>query len=244
MTLLLTEIQSPIYEVFFSFQGEGLYTGFPQIFVRFAGCNIKCGYCDTSYSATISEKTKYYAADELVAAICELYRNNKKNFVFGKPSIALTGGEPLMYVDFLEVLLPELKEKGFSIYLETNGTLPHKLTRIIKFCDTVSMDFKFASECKRSFWKEHENFLKTAKNKASDEVFVKCVITENTNISEIKKSANIIKDISKESPLILQPSIDKNVPAIQNLYKFYVAAKKIIPNVYLMAQMHKVYKIR
>ncbi|MDR0800653.1 MAG: 7-carboxy-7-deazaguanine synthase QueE [Endomicrobium sp.] len=244
MTRLLPEMQTPICEIFFSFQGEGLYTGFPQIFVRFAGCNIKCGYCDSSYSSLITEKTEYYTADKLLAAVCKLYGDNKKKFIFGKPSVALTGGEPLIYADFLAMLLPKLREKGFGIYLETNGTLPQKLTKIIKFCDTVSMDFKFASECKRSFWKEHKNFLKIAESKVLVEVFVKCVITENTNISEIRKSADIIKNTSKKTPLILQPSIDKNIPAMQNLYKFYSEAKKSIPRVYLMVQVHKIYRIR
>jgi organic radical activating enzyme len=237
----------PIYEIFFSFQGEGLYTGLAQIFVRFAGCNLKCNYCDTSYSTIISRKAKYLTDEELINKICLLYKQNKKTFLSlapDKPSVSFTGGEPLIYVDFLKAVLPKLKEKGFSVYLETNGTLSQNLKKVIKFCDIVSMDFKFISECKKSFWKEHKDFLKIAIDNVLVKVFVKCVITNSTNVSEIKKSASIINTILKETPLILQPSIDKNIPAIQNLYKFYTAAKKIIPNVHLMIQMHKFYKIR
>ncbi|GHT40211.1 hypothetical protein AGMMS49921_01200 [Endomicrobiia bacterium] len=54
-----------------------------------------------------------------------------------------------------------------------------------------------------------------------------CVITKNTNILEIKKSVNLIKNITKETTLVLHPSIDRRAPAIENLHKFYVEAKKM-----------------
>mgnify|MGYP003549399959 FL=1 len=51
---------APIDEVFFSYQGEGIYAGIPQIFVRFSGCNLRCNYCDTPKSLNISSKSKYF----------------------------------------------------------------------------------------------------------------------------------------------------------------------------------------
>ncbi|GHT53698.1 7-carboxy-7-deazaguanine synthase [Endomicrobiia bacterium] len=243
MILPLSKTQAPVYEIFFSFQGEALYTGLPQIFVRFAGCNIKCNYCDTLYSTVISKGVKYLTCDKVLDKIDLLYKENKKKFTFGKPSIALTGGEPLIHAKYLEELLPKLKEKGFSTYLETNGSLPQKLRKVVKFCDIISMDFKFESECKKSLYKEHKLFLKIAKDNVDTKVFIKCVITKNTNILEIKKSVNLIKNITKETTLVLQPSIDIRAPAIENLHKFYVEAKKSIPNVHLMVQMHKIYKL-
>jgi organic radical activating enzyme len=235
--------KAPVYEIFFSFQGEGLYTGFPQVFLRFAGCNLKCRYCDTSYSIEISKKAKYLSSDEILKEIYSVYIKNKSVFNrldIDKPSISITGGEPLIYVDFLKELLPKILRNGFSIYLETNGTLPKNLKKVIAFCNVVSMDFKFTSECCKAFWTEHRKFLKIAKNK----VFVKCIITENTKLQEIKKSAKLIKSVSKKISLILQPSIEKNIPNIQDLYKFCSQARKIHPNTYLMIQMHKVYKIK
>ncbi|MCL2145293.1 MAG: 7-carboxy-7-deazaguanine synthase QueE [Endomicrobia bacterium] len=234
-------LKVPVYEIFFSYQGEGLYTGLPQIFVRFAGCNIKCGYCDTAYSVKISDKAYYMSAQDLLKQIKKIYKDNKKSFSFGKPSVALTGGEPLIHAGFLKYFLPMLRKEGFCAYLETNATMPERLKKILKFCGIVSMDFKFASDCGKSFWKKHEEFLKIAKNK----VFIKCVITNKTKFAEIQKSVSIIKKISKNTHLILQPSADKRSrPKLADIYRFYSYAQKQLPNIHLMAQMHKVYGMR
>ena len=240
MTRQSDKFTAPIYEIFFSWQGEGPYTGLPQIFVRFAGCNIKCRYCDTAYSIKVSAKAKKYTVEEIINKIKILAKKNKRFFIFGKPSVSITGGEPLIHIDFLKIFLPKLKKSGFSIYIESNGTMPKALKNIIKFSDMVSMDLKFKSDCGKNFWKEHEKFLITAK----DKVFVKCVITDKTTEEEIIKSAKLIKTVSDKIQLILQPSIDKYRPGIQDLYKFKIAASKILPEVYIMPQMHKIYKLK
>ncbi|MDR2395025.1 MAG: 7-carboxy-7-deazaguanine synthase QueE [Endomicrobium sp.] len=243
MILPLNNLQAPFYEIFFSFQGEALYTGLPQIFVRFAGCNIKCSYCDTNYSIIVSKKAKYLTTKEVIEKIEILYKKHKKNFTSTKPSIAFTGGEPLLYTDFLKELLPKLKMKGFNAYIETNGTLYRSLKQVIRFCDIVAMDFKLPSECKKSFWEEHKKFLKIIISNKIDDAFIKCVITKNTTLKEIKQTVKIVKPLTNDISLILQPSLDKNKPMIQNLHLFYTFAKKFIPNVHIMVQMHKIYKI-
>ncbi|MDR2192069.1 MAG: 7-carboxy-7-deazaguanine synthase QueE [Endomicrobium sp.] len=242
-------LKAPVYEVFFSYQGEGLYTGMAQVFVRFAGCNLQCGYCDTAYSVKVSKEAKYYTSDKLIKLIAACQNNAVKSSrqnseIFIARSVSLTGGEPLLYVDFLKDLLPKLKKAGFEIYLETNGTLSENLKTIIKYCDIVSMDFKFPSECGKSFWKDHLEFLKIAENKVLGKVFVKCVITNKTSAREIAKSVQIISSVSKNVCLILQPSIDKNRPLPPVLHSFYKSASERLPNVHLMIQLHKLYKIR
>lgn len=240
MTLRSDKLTAPVYEVFFSWQGEGPYTGLAQIFVRFAGCNIKCRYCDSAYSIKVSPQAKAYTAEKLIEKIKVLAEKNKRFFNNEKPSVSVTGGEPLIRVAFLKSFLPKLKKAGFSSYIETNGTMPDAMKEIILYSDIVSMDFKFRSECGKDFWKEHERFLKTAKGK----VFVKCVITDKTVEDEIIRSAKIIKKVSAKIQLILQPSTDRNRPKIQDLYKFKTLALKILPDVHLMTQMHKIYELR
>lgn len=240
-------MKAPIYEIFFSYQGEGLYTGMPQIFVRFAGCNLKCGYCDTAYSVKISKKAKYYDPEELADKIKKLKEKIIKkpaqsfqNFDFRLSTLSLTGGEPLLHAGFLKNFLPVLEKAGFSAYLETNGTLPENLKEVIQYCGIVSMDFKFPSECGKSFWEEHKEFLKIAKGRA----FVKCVITDKTTKDEILQSARIIKSVSKNIPLILQPSLYKSRPALPAVYSFYNTASEFLADVRIMAQLHKIYEIR
>jgi organic radical activating enzyme len=236
-------LKAPVYEVFFSYQGEGIYTGMPQIFVRFAGCNIECGYCDTAYSVKISEKAEYYTSGELLKKVEDCRRTaglRLKSSSVALNSVAITGGEPLIHVNFLKEFLPALKKSGFDIYLETNATLPQNLKEVIKYCGIVSMDFKLPSECKKAFWKQHKEFLKISGKKA----FAKCVITNKTSYAEILKTALIIKAVSKDTSLVLQPSTTANQPAIHKLREFFQAANSIIERVHLMPQFHKIYKIR
>ena len=95
-----------LVEIFESLQGEGRNTGRPCVFIRFAGCNLKCPWCDTDVARRFS-----LSLDELVA--------EAKGF---RPrSVVLTGGEPTT-VDGMPELVAALKREGFWIAVETNGT--------------------------------------------------------------------------------------------------------------------------
>jgi len=122
-----------ITEMFTSIQGEGLYVGERQLFIRFHGCNLSCRFCDEKRK----EKDAFseYEASELI----------KEIIISGKRNISLTGGEPLLQADFLKEMLPALKKEGKRIYLETNGILTAGLLKILKYVDIISMDFKLPS---------------------------------------------------------------------------------------------------
>lgn len=99
-----------INEIFYSLQGEGYHTGRAAVFVRFAGCNLHCAFCDTDHSASIP-----MSAAEIAEQV----------FTFSADPhtlIVLTGGEPSLQVD--EALLRELHRHGQTIAIETNGTRP------------------------------------------------------------------------------------------------------------------------
>ena len=82
---------APITEIFSSIQGEGIFLGQKQIFIRFHGCNINCNYCD--------EKEKKYflnlSVKEAINKIESLNGHKRKNLFF----VSITGGEPLLYAD-------------------------------------------------------------------------------------------------------------------------------------------------
>lgn len=241
---------APTDEIFFSYQGEGIYAGMPQIFVRFAGCNIKCSYCDTANSQKISSKTKFLTAPEIIREAVKLYNKNKKAMILPKfcgkqrlKSISITGGEPLLQIDCLKEFLPLALQEGFEVYLETNGAMPQNLKKIVSLCSIISMDFKMPSACGKSFWKEHKEFLQTASN-AGKAVFVKIALTKETKLIEIVKSAEIIKAVSKNIPLILQPSLSKDKGKLQDIFLFRSIAAKDLNDVRVMPQMHKLYNLK
>ena len=101
-----------VVERFLSIQGEGITTGIPTYFIRLAGCNLRCVWCDTEYA--------FYGGEE---AEIEVLVNEALNS--GAPRVCITGGEPLLQKGTLE-LTKKLIGVGLGVDLETNGTLPLK----------------------------------------------------------------------------------------------------------------------
>ncbi len=96
-----------VNEIFYSIQGEGTHTGMPAVFLRLTGCNLQCPFCDTNQSA-FTEMTE----EEILHEV-SLYPSR---------NIIITGGEPTLQLT--ASILHALHEVGFTIHLETNGTLP------------------------------------------------------------------------------------------------------------------------
>ncbi len=102
--------QYPIVEVFESIQGEGAFLGLGASFIRLAGCNLRCSWCDTKHSFDVQ------AASLLsVDAILGTWR-------FTQPLVVITGGEPTLHD--LGPMVRALKKLGKYVTLETNGTNP------------------------------------------------------------------------------------------------------------------------
>jgi 7-carboxy-7-deazaguanine synthase len=103
----------PVVELFHSIQGEGTRTGEPSTFIRLAGCNLRCTWCDTPYSWT-SEGVKaatHMPIDELAGQVTER-------------AVVLTGGEPMLHRRRLPALVAALRERGIEhVTVETNATI-------------------------------------------------------------------------------------------------------------------------
>lgn len=219
--------KSRIIEIFTSIQGEGPYIGVKQLFIRFCGCNLSCEYCDTNDGE--NEEYLELTPEELHKYIDEF---NLKTI----HSISLTGGEPLLWVDFLLEFLPQITNK---IYLETNSTLKDNLEKIIDYIDIISADIKLpsASGLENSF-AVHDEFFKVAK-KYDKEIFAKIVFDENILDDEI---AHCIKLAQKyDLDLILQPktvddkvSLSKdNIIEVFNKFLSGHAKTRVIPQVHV-----------
>ena len=94
-----------INEIFYSLQGEGRWAGRAAIFIRFSGCNLKCPFCDTDFSAYTQ-----MSAREIIDTVKQ----------YGCDFVVLTGGEPTLQVE--NPFIDELHEAGFYVAMETNGT--------------------------------------------------------------------------------------------------------------------------
>jgi organic radical activating enzyme len=96
-----------VNDIFYSLQGEGYHTGRAAVFVRFAGCNLRCSFCDTEF-----DSYREMTADEIVTTISQ----------YPARFVVLTGGEPTLQVD--EAFVDLLHQHSFEVAMESNGTRP------------------------------------------------------------------------------------------------------------------------
>ena len=197
----------PVTEIFSSIQGEGPYVGVRQIFLRLPKCNLTCPYCDTETEVPEQFRIEEIPGTKLFSKLENPIPLDKlldllQTYDFSiHHSLSVTGGEPLLWADELQVLLPFLKEKGLTIYLETNGTLPNQLIRILPWVDVISMDIKLPFEGK-TFWDVHESFLRYSTQK---EVFVKLVVNQETTLIDLQQACSLIARVDPSILTILQP---------------------------------------
>jgi 7-carboxy-7-deazaguanine synthase len=123
-----------IADIFVSFQGEGKNQGRICLFIRLAGCNLECTWCDT-------KESRSGGVPMSIDTILEhVWRVNP-------PYICITGGEPLLQVDALEPLLASLRRRGIVIDIETNGTIDFSP---LQQYASVCMDVKCPSSGEKS----------------------------------------------------------------------------------------------
>lgn len=239
-----------VQEIFASVQGEGLWIGQRQIFIRFLGCDIACRYCDTPGDQNSGNGTNRCRVQTTPASFtyaqvpCNLSTEDLNKFcsrllVPGPhmPFLSLTGGEPLLQHPFLSAWLPQVKNR-FRIYLETNGIHAEAMARLRSLVDIVSMDFKLPSSTGlQPFWTEHKQFLDAARG---TKLFVKAVVTADTRTEDILRSGQLILDHDPAIPFIIQPAGGPLSPDPALLIQFQNAALGIIGDVRVIPQAHKI----
>jgi 7-carboxy-7-deazaguanine synthase len=197
-----------IAEIFRSLQGEGRNQGKPCLFIRLAGCNLHCNWCDTPYAQA-------GGSDMSIDAILEqVWRLNP-------PYVCITGGEPLLQKDDLEPLLNSLQMRGTTIDIETNGTID--FSRLQPYA-SICMDVK----CPSSGQKSNLGLLDALRSQDSVKFVVKdetdCqyayeIITSNRISGEIFVSPVFGSDYKMIAKFIL----DNNLPV-----RFQIQLHKIV----------------
>lgn len=119
-----------VNEIFYSIDGEGSRAGYPAVFVRLAGCNLRCNYCDTAYALAENE-----GIEMTVSEVIDKVRS------YGCRYVTLTGGEPLLNDTAFDLVM-EMNIAGLHVMIETNGSVDiSKALRNASIC----MDWKLPS---------------------------------------------------------------------------------------------------
>lgn len=222
-----------------------------HLFVRFCGCHRKCIFCDTNTDRTetvliekeagsgkFEQVPNPLTVEQLVEIIRELdWKENNRR-------ISLTGGAPLLQANYLRELLPQLCGDDHSIYLETAGDLPQQLKSIIEWIDVVAMDVKLSSVThEKSTFPAHWQFLKTCRD-WDVEVFTKLVLSAETHEGELMEVAKGIKKAGGEDTLVVIQPMTKAaktdaVPSGEQLLRWQDKVARVLPNVRVIPQTHK-----
>ncbi|MGB4600120.1 MAG: 7-carboxy-7-deazaguanine synthase QueE [Trichlorobacter sp.] len=239
---------TPLIEVFSSLQGEGVLAGYRQIFVRFPGCNLDCAYCDTGIevppvcrveTAPGSGQFQEIAQPVSLKKLLDIVQRWCKELPDAHHSISITGGEPLLHADLLAQWLPELNIL-LPIHLETNGSLPDPLPRLIEHLDIISMDIKLPSSAATpALWDEHRRFLEIAQER---DVSIKVIVGELSTEQDLLAACKLVASVDDEIPFIIQPVTDRNgrvaVPALR-LLRYQALASRQLADVRVLPQMHR-----
>ncbi|MBP1912768.1 7-carboxy-7-deazaguanine synthase QueE [Thermococcus stetteri] len=242
-------------EVFNSWQGEGGSVegsafGRRQIFVRFAGCDLHCVWCDSKEYIDASRVSRWRyeiepftgrfeynsnpaSVEEVVGAILRLDTGDIH-------SISYTGGEPTLQVKPLKALMERMKELGFDNFLETHGGLPELIKEVAPLTDYASVDIKDETARATEDWRglvlrevESIRILK----RAGAKTYAKLVVTSETKVENVRWYASLLKGLA---PMVIQPREPMDIPQAR-LMELYREAARVMgrKNVGLSFQVHK-----
>lgn len=240
-----------VSEIFSSFQGEGLFAGRRHVFVRMAGCNLRCGYCDTPESLERTATCVVHGVDGRersvgnpldVADVSELLAPFLRSG--GLHALAITGGEPLLQSGFLAEWLGT-RRPPLAVLLETNGTYPSRLREVLSFIDIVSMDVKLPSNSgEPPLWEEHREFLESSAGKT---VYVKVPVDDTTEEGEVSAAARLVAGVDRDVVFFLQPILSPEAEmriSPQRLERFYDLAAVELADVRVLPQTHRFLGVR
>lgn len=239
-------------EIFFGWQGEGLHAGAPQVFVRTAGCPIRCAYCDTPEALVAAPACTVRPEGEHDARGIRAVPNpvtihwtveqvrTLAARAGGIHSVSITGGEPLAQEAWVAQLAERLRAAGFRTYLETAGILPERFSRVARLFDVVAADVKIPSATgERGRWETHAAFLAHADPART---FVKAVVSARTTDDEVDRAAQVVAARSQAIPFFLQPMTPvpgpDAAPPVSALRRWAGIARRRLGRVHVAPQWH------
>ncbi|MAE77034.1 MAG: hypothetical protein CMJ85_09220 [Planctomycetes bacterium] len=203
---------APLIEVFPSFQGEGPRAGEAMLFVRVAGCPLRCNYCDTSYSYHAGESFRLHdwhgdVTSELgnPVAAAELLEQVPAELVSGVGWLALTGGEPLLYGEFVRALFERARARGLSTLLESAALDAEALRTVLPMTDHAALDFKLPSALSGEDHRDAHVACIEAAVASDTETAVKIVLTAAVEDHEWREALRLLSGFRDVMTLVVQP---------------------------------------
>lgn len=233
-------------EIFSSLQGEGIHIGCRQIFVRLAGCNLACRYCDTDFDSEAgcrietepgSGRFREVKNPWSALRLTELLQHWQTAFPGLHRAITLTGGEPLLQADALARWLSR-QQGGLPVHLETNGTLVEQARSLRGSIDFFSIDLKLSSVTgEPTPWEEHRRFLEACRGRPAQ---IKIVVAPGLDENEMRQAAGLAAGCLPQAPLILQPVTEAGRPSVagRRLLSWQKALSQIHPDCRVIPQVH------
>ena len=210
------ELEFNVVEIFDSIDGEGKRTGELATFIRLAGCNLRCSYCDTPYGLDFKQGESMKISE--IVDKCKDYNNR---------NITLTGGEPLARA-WIEDLIERLVLEGFEVNIETNGSIPlynHPKWKGVFY----TMDYKCpSSDMESKMDSNNLEFLDT------DDV-LKFVVG---SIKDLDKCKYILENHNIKAQVYISPVFGKIEPV--EIVNYMKAHRKLFKNARVQVQLHKI----
>ena len=206
-------------EHFISVNGEGRCAGELALFLRFAGCNLRCDWCDTAWACGNDAPCELVSIGHLMQIAEDAVRQGVRN-------VTLTGGEPLLQENICELIERLGRELGLRVEIETNGAVPLAEFKKHAGGGVYTMDYKLPSS-------KMERFMCTDNFALLNEWdCVKFVCGSRADVFRAKEIAEIYKP---HCPLYLSPVFGRIDPAeIVNIMK-----EEKMGNFRLQLQLHK-----
>lgn len=208
-----------VVEIFDSIEGEGRRAGELTSFIRLAGCNLRCNYCDTCYAQNERSDNLHYSADEI------LHQVNFHN-------VTVTGGEPLIHEGIHDLLLA-LCSKGFFVNVETNGSidiLPSK-QHVMRLNTIINLPFYTVGvKCPDSG--ELGSFNVNNLQHLTPKDTVKFVVGSQLDLEYCKLQCQLVN-----CPVYISPVLGKIDPKV--VVKYLLLHKDEMSNCRLSLQLHK-----
>lgn len=166
-----------VTEVFVSVQGEGPSLGRPAVFLRLAGCNLSCSWCDTKYAWSGGEELSVEEVAEQVLSLLRRFR--------GADLLVVTGGEPLLQSEELVELLAKLRREvpHLEVEVETNGTVDPR--RVLTYVDRLIVSPKLSNSGLPEELRRVSEGVIEAIRTYGDRVYVKVVVEGRGDVEEV-----------------------------------------------------------